>query len=62
MTRPNKLERLLLESPFGLVQYFQVRHLLGVPFKGRLRVLLADVRPGWKGFPGSNVLAYLASL
>ncbi len=35
-----------------------MKHLSGAPLKGRFLALPANIRLGWKGLPGTNVLAY----
>jgi len=53
-----------------LVQYLrirpepiQVKHLSGVPLKGRpLRALTANIRLGWKSLRGTNTLTYYKNL
>jgi len=38
----------------------QVEHLSGAPLEGRLLALPKNIRPGQKGLPWTNALAYLA--
>jgi hypothetical protein len=41
-----------------LTNVFRVRHLSGVPLKGRLLALPTNIKLGWKSLPGTNDLAY----
>jgi hypothetical protein len=70
MTRPNKLEGLSLETLSSQVLIWgqaqshpKLEHLSYASFLGKLLVLPANVRLDWKkSLPGTNTLAYLASL
>jgi hypothetical protein len=35
-----------------------VKHLSGAPLYGMLLALPTNIRPDWKGLPGTNTLAY----
>jgi hypothetical protein len=60
---------LSLESLSSLVKYLQVRpeadprveHLKGGSLKWT-PALIKNIRPGWKGSPGKNTLAYFVNL
>ncbi len=62
----NKREHLFLASLSNLVQclwvrpgaYPRVEHLKGACYLGWHLALPANIRPGWKGLPGTNALAY----
>jgi hypothetical protein len=60
---------LSLASLSSLVQCLQVRqeptrvkNLLGAPLYGSLLAWPTNIRLGWKGFPGTNALAYYEKL
>ncbi len=64
-----KLECLSLASLFRLVQRLQlrlaptqVRHLSRDPLEGRLLALPTNMRLGWYGQTGTNILAYYETL
>ncbi len=42
----------------GKAERTQVKHLSDAPLKGRLLALPTNIRLGWKGLPGTNILAY----
>jgi hypothetical protein len=48
-------------QPGLIFEGIAVAYLSGAPLLDRLLGLPANVRPGWKGLPGKNALAYLAS-
>ncbi len=63
----NKLERSSTTSRFSLVKYLEVRTVLaeqlsGVPLKGRLLALSANISLDWKGLSGINTILKLGSL
>jgi len=67
--RPNKLEYLSLGKLFQLVTMFVVKAKCLLKRKNLKDVtlmytlpLLSNIRLGWKGLPGTNTLAFLASL
>jgi hypothetical protein len=68
MMRPNKLEHLSFETFSSQVLEFESKarpNPIGAPFRcflGKLLVLPANVRLGWKVIAGTKVLPYLASM
>jgi hypothetical protein len=61
----NKLEYLALASFSSLVQCLRVspdpilvEHHSGTPLLGRLLALSANIRLGWHGLSGTNILAH----